>query len=161
MEVAKSFENYQFVIAGAPSISQDFYRNITKDSYMPVLSNQTHALLKECKAAIVTSGTATLEAAILKVPQVVCYKTSSISYFLAKLVVKVKYIALVNLICDKEVVKELIQDDFNTDNLLNELNRILNKKNKTQILSDYDSLIRFLGGVGASKRAADAINSLH
>ena len=161
MEVAKSFENYQFVIAGAPSISQDFYRNITKDSYMPVLSNQTHALLKECKAAIVTSGTATLEAAILKVPQVVCYKTSSISYFLAKLVVKVKYIALVNLICDKEVVKELIQDDFNTDNLLNELNRILNKKNKTQILSDYDSLIRFLGGVGASKRAADAIYSLH
>ena len=161
MEVAKSFENYQFVIAGAPSISQDFYRNITKDSYMPVLSNQTHALLKECKAAIVISGTATLEAAILKVPQVVCYKTSSISYFLAKLVIKVKYIALVNLICDKEVVKELIQDDFNTDNLLNELNRILNKKNKTQILSDYDSLIRFLGGVGASKRAADAINSLH
>ena len=161
MEVAKSFENYQFIIAGAPSISQDYYRSITQDSYMPVLSNQTHALLKECKAAIVTSGTATLEAAILKVPQVVCYKASSISYFLAKLVVKVKYIALVNLICDKEVVKELIQDDFNADNLVNELNRILNKKNKTQILSDYDSLIRLLGDVGASKRAADAINSLH
>ena len=161
MEVAKSFENYQFIIAGAPSISQDYYRSITQDSYMPVLSNQTHALLKECKAAIVTSGTATLEAAILKVPQVVCYKTSSISYFLAKLVVKVKYIALVNLICDKEVVKELIQDDFNADNLVNELNRILNKKNKTQILSDYDSLTRLLGDVGASKRAADAINSLH
>lgn len=161
MEVAKSFENYQFIIAGAPSISQDYYRSITQDSYMPVLSNQTHALLKECKAAIVTSGTATLEAAILKVPQVVCYKTSSISYFLAKLVVKVKYIALVNLICDKEVVKELIQDDFNANNLVNELNRILNKKNKTQILSDYDSLIRILGDVGASKRAADAINSLH
>ena len=160
MEVAKSFENYQFIIAGAPSISQDYYRSITQDSYMPVLSNQTHALLKECKAAIVTSGTATLEAAILKVPQVVCYKTSSISYFLAKLVVKVKYIALVNLICDKEVVKELIQDDFNADNLVNELNRILNKKNKTQILSDYDSLTRLLGDVGASKRAADAINSL-
>ena len=101
MEVAKSFENYQFIIAGAPSISQDFYRYITQDSYMPVISNQTHALLKECKAAIVTSGTATLEAAILKVPQVVCYKTSSISYFLAKLLVKVKFIALVNLICDK------------------------------------------------------------
>lgn len=161
MEVAKSFENYQFIIAGAPSISQDYYRSITQDSYMPVLSNQTHALLKECKATIVTSGTATLEAAILKAPQVVCYKTSSISYFLAKLVVKVKYIALVNLICDKEVVKELIQDDFNADNLVNELNRILNKKNKTQILSDYDSLIRLLGDIGASKRAADAINSLH
>ena len=160
MEVAKSFENYQFIIAGAPSISQDFYRHITKDSYVPVLSNQTHALLKECKAAIVTSGTATLEAAILKVPQVVCYKTSSISYFLAKLFVKVKYIALVNLICDKEVVKELIQDDFNADNLFNELNRILNKKNKTQILSDYESMISLLGNEGASQRAAQAINSL-
>ena len=161
IEVAKSFENYQFIIAGAPSISQDFYRHITQDSYIPVLSNQTHALLKESKAAIVISGTATLEAAILKVPQVVCYKTSLISYYLAKLVVRVKFIALVNLICNKEVVKELIQDDFNADNLLNELNRILNKKNKTQILSDYDNLIRLLGDVGASKRAADAINSLH
>ncbi len=160
MEVAKSFENYQFIIAGAPPISQDYYRSITLDSYMPVLSNQTHALLKECKAAIVTSGTATLEAAILKVPQVVCYKTSAISYFLAKLVVKVKYIALVNLICDKEVVKELIQDDFNADNLVNELNRILNKNNKTQILSAYESMISLLGNEGASQRAAQAINSL-
>ena len=160
MEVAKSFENYQFIIAGAPSISQDYYRSITQDSYMPVLSNQTHALLKECKAAIVTSGTATLEAAILKVPQVVCYKTSSISYLLGKLFVKVKYIALVNLICDKEVVKELIQNDFNADNLVNELNRILNKKNKTQILSDYEVMIRLLGDEGASQRAAQAINSI-
>ena len=160
MEVAKSFENYQFIIAGAPSISQDFYRHITQDSYIPVLSNQTHALLKESKAAIVTSGTATLEAAILKVPQVVCYKTSSISYFLAKLVVKVKFIALVNLICNKEVVKELIQNDFNTVNLVNELNRILNKKNKTQILSDYERMISLLGDEGASKRAAQAINSI-
>ena len=158
MEVAKSFENYQFIIAGAPSISQDFYRHITQHSYMPILSNQTHALLKECKAAIVTSGTATLEAAILKVPQVVCYKTSSISYFLAKLVVKVKYIALVNLICDKEVVKELIQNDFNVDNLVNELNRILNKKNKTQIHSDYERMIGLIGNDGASQRAAQAIN---
>ncbi len=160
MEVAKSFENYQFIIAGAPSISQDFYRYITQDSYMPVISNQTHALLKECKAAIVTSGTATLEAAILKVPQVVCYKTSSISYFLAKLLVKVKFIALVNLICDKEVVKELIQDDFNADNLVYELSRILNNKNKTQILSDYESMISLLGDEGASQRAAQAINSI-
>ena len=160
MEVAKYFENYQFIIAGAPSISQDYYRSITQDSYMPVLSNQTHALLKECKAAIVTSGTATLEAAILKVPQVVCYKTSSISYLLGKLFVKVKYIALVNLICDKEVVKELIQNDFNADNLVNELNRILNKKNKTQILSDYEFMIRLLGDEGASQRAAQAINSI-
>lgn len=161
MEVAKSFENYQFIIAGAPSISLDYYRSITRDSYMPVLSNKTHALLKECKAAIITSGTATLEAAILKAPQVVCYKTSFISYIIGKLLLKVKYITLVNLICDKEVVKELIQDDFNTDNLVKELNRILNKKNRIQILSNYNELIRLLGNAGASKRAAIAINSLN
>tara|TARA_Y100000813_G_scaffold189178_1_gene164120 strand:+ start:1054 stop:2139 length:1086 start_codon:yes stop_codon:yes gene_type:complete len=161
MEVSKSFENYQFIIAGAPSISLDYYRSITRDSYMPVLSNKTHALLKECKAAIITSGTATLEAAILKAPQVVCYKTSFISYIIGKLLVKVKYIALVNLICDKEVVKELIQEDFNNDNLVKELNRILNKKNRIQILSNYNEIIRLLGNAGASKRAAIAIKSLN
>ena len=158
MEVAKSFGNYQFVIAGAPSIPQHFYRSITKESYMPVLSNQTHALLQECKAAIVTSGTATLEAAILRVPQVVCYKTSKISYFLGKLLVKVKYIALVNLICNKEVVKELIQDDFSTEKLVEELHRILNKKNKSRILSDYQELEKLIGKEGASLRAAKAIS---
>ena len=161
MEVSKSFENYQFIIAGAPSISLDYYRSITKDSYMPVLSNKTHALLKECKAAIVTSGTATLEAAILKAPQIVCYKTSFLSYFIGRLLIKVKYIALVNLICDKEVVKELIQDNFNADNIVNELNRILNKNNRTQILSNYNEIIRLLGNEGASKRAAKAIISLN
>ena len=160
MEVAKSFENYQFIIAGAPSITQDYYRSITKDSYIPILSNQTHALLKECKAAIVTSGTATLEAAILNVPQVVCYKTSAVSYFLGKLLVKVKFIALVNLICDKEVVKELIQDDFNSKNLVNELHQLLNKSNKSRILKDYEGLMNLMGDEGASKRAAQAINSI-
>ena len=160
MEVAKSFENYQFIIAGAPSITQDYYRSITKDSYIPVLSNQTHALLKESKAAIVTSGTATLEAAILKVPQVVCYKTSALSYFLGKLLVKVKFIALVNLICDKEVVKELIQNDFNSKNLVNELHQLLNKSNKSRILNDYEGLMNLMGDEGASKRAAQAINSI-
>ena len=161
MKVAKYFENYQFIIAGAPSISVDYYRSITKDSYMPVLSNRTHALLKECKAAIITSGTATLEAAILGAPQVVCYKTSFISYIIGKLLVKVKYIALVNLICDKEVVKELIQDDFNIENLVNELNHILNNKNRIQILSNYNKIIDLLGEEGASKRAAKAIISLN
>ena len=161
MEVAKSFENYQFIIAGAPSISIDYYRSITKDSYMPILTNKTHALLKDCKAAMITSGTATLEAAILKVPQVVCYKTSFISYIIGKLLVKVKYIALVNLICDKEVVKELIQDDFNIENLVDELNYILNNKNRIQILSNYNKIIDLLGKEGASKRAAKAIISLN
>ena len=91
-------------------------------------------------------------------PQVVCYKTSAISYFLGKLLVKVKFIALVNLICDKEVVKELIQDEFNTSNLVDELNRILNKKNKSRILEDYQELLALLGDSGASKRAAKTIS---
>ncbi len=160
IEVAKYFENYQFIIAGAPSISREYYRSITKHSNIPVLSNQTHALLKECKAAIITSGTATLEAAILKVPQIVCYKTSLISYCLARIFINVKYIALVNLICNKEVVKELIQNDFNVDSLVQELRKILNNKYRKQIFKDYENIINLLGDVGASKRAAKAIYSL-
>ena len=101
-----------------------------------------------------------MEAAILKVPQVVCYKTSAVSYFLGKLLVKVKFIALVNLICDKEVVKELIQNDFNSKNLVNELHQLLNKSNKSRILNDYEGLMNLMGDEGASKRAAQAINSI-
>ncbi len=158
MKVVESFENYQFIIAGAPSISLEFYRKITGDSYIPILSNQTHALLKESKVAIVTSGTATLEAAILKVPQVVCYKTSAFSYFFGKLLVKVKFISLVNLIANKAVVKELIQDDFNTENLVKELQFLLDKKNTLKIIDDYNEIIDNLGSEGASKRAAKAIS---
>ena len=160
MEVTKAFENYQFVIAGAPSISNEFYRNITRDSYIPILNNQTHALLKASKVALVTSGTATLEAAILKVPQLVCYKTSRISYLLGKLLVKVKYIALVNLICQKEVVKEFIQKDFNAEQLILHLNLLLDNKTRKKILIDYDHLIDLLGEKGASLRAAQAIHNL-
>jgi len=160
MKLVESFENYQFVIAGAPSISAAFYRNITGESYIPILSNQTHALLKESKAAIVTSGTATLEAAILKVPQVVCYKTSAFSYFFGKLLVKVKFISLVNLIANKEVVKELIQNDFNGERLVKELHYLLDKKNKTKIIGEYNKIIDVLGSEGASLRAAKEIVSL-
>lgn len=160
MKLVESFENYQFIIAGAPSISAAFYRNITGESYIPILSNQTHALLKESKAAIVTSGTATLEAAILKVPQVVCYKTSAFSYFFGKLLVKVKFISLVNLIANKEVVKELIQNDFNGERLVKELHYLLDKKNKTKIIGEYNKIIDVLGSEGASLRAAKEIVSL-
>ena len=160
MKLVESFENYQFIIAGAPSISAAYYRNITGESYIPILSNQTHALLKESKAAIVTSGTATLEAAILKVPQVVCYKTSAFSYFFGKLLVKVKFISLVNLIANKEVVKELIQNDFNGERLVKELHYLLDKKNKTKIIGEYNKIIDVLGSEGASLRAAKEIVSL-
>ena len=157
MEVVDSFKNYQFVIAGAPSIPLEFYRKITGDLYIPVLSNKTHALLKESKVAIVTSGTATLEAAILKTPQIVCYKTSMISYFFGKLLVKVSYISLVNLICRKEVVKELIQDEFNKIRLEQELRQLLHSNKRKEIIKHYDSLVELLGKQGVSKRVAKAI----
>ncbi|MGC6470785.1 MAG: lipid-A-disaccharide synthase [Flavobacteriales bacterium] len=160
MSIVDSFENYQFVIAGAPSIPIEYYRTITKNSYLPILSNQTHALLKESKAAIVTSGTATLEAAILGAPQVVCYKTSPISYWIGKQLVKVKFIALVNLILNKEVVKELIQGEFNKERLKDELHNILDGAKKREIQKDYTEMMLKLGEKGASKRAAQAIFSL-
>ena len=161
MEVINDFKNDQFVIAGAPSIDISFYRTITGDAYIPIISEKTHALLKESKAAIVTSGTATLEAAILKAPQVVCYKTSKISFFLGRLLVKVKYISLVNLICQQEVVRELIQDDFNRKNLVEELNLILNKKNRDTIISHYDNMLKLLGEKGVAKRLAKKIVSMN
>ena len=157
MQVVDDFQNYQFVIAGAPSIDLSFYRNITANSYIPILSNKTYALLKESKAAIVTSGTATLETAIFKVPQIVCYKTSYLSYFLGRLLVKVNYISLVNIICQQEVVKELIQVEFNKHRLKEELKRILQHKRRKIISSHYDNVLKLLGKEGVSKRVAQAI----
>ena len=108
------------------------------------------------RAAIVTSGTATLETAILNVPQVVCYKTSPLSYFIAKRLIKVPYISLVNLIMDREVVKELIQDDLNTSNLKLELEQIIsNAQQRTKMLSEYDELRTVLGDADVSALAAD------
>jgi lipid-A-disaccharide synthase len=160
LEVTSQFEDYEFVIAGAPSIPLEFYRNITKDSFVPISSGRTYEVLMGAKAALIASGTATLEAAILNVPQVVCYKTSMFSYTIGRLLVKVKYISLVNLISDKFVVKELIQSDFNVVNLKIELKNILNKKTKSELLSKYKLLHEMLGEVGASKRVAEAIFNL-
>lgn len=157
MEVVDVFQNYQFIIAGAPSIPSTFYRKITGASYIPIVTNQTHALLKESKAAIVTSGTATLEAAVLKIPQIVCYKTSVVSYFLGTFLVKVKYISLVNLICQREIVKELIQTDFNKQRLVHELKQLLDGSKRTEMIGHYEKMIQSLGQKGVSKRVAQAI----
>ena len=117
--------------------------------------NRTYELLHLSTAALVTSGTATLETALLNIPQVVCYKASTVSYHIAKRLVDLKYISLVNLIMDKEVVKELIQSNLNTQNLVNELHLILpNGKNRTTVLQHYQQLRNILGGVGASERVA-------
>lgn len=156
LSVRPYFKEYQFVIAGAPSLPKDFYEKYV-DENVHFVSNRTYDLLRCSKAALVTSGTATLETALLNIPEVVCYKGSKISYAIAKRLVKhINYISLVNLIMDKEVVKELIQEDLNTKNLVHELNLVLNE-NRNRILNDYAELREKLGGKGASENAAEII----
>ncbi|MET3035221.1 lipid-A-disaccharide synthase [Chryseobacterium sp. NRRL B-14859] len=157
LSVRPHFKNYQFVIAGAPSLPKEFYQKYVDDN-VHFVSNRTYDLLRCSKAALVTSGTATLETALLNVPEVVCYRGSQISYAIAKRLVKnINYISLVNLIMDREVVKELIQSDLNTKNLVDELNKILSGEKRDQVLNDYYLLREKLGGKGASAHAADVI----
>ena len=156
--VLDNFPNYQFVIAGAPGFDEEFYRKITGDKRLPIVYNQTYDLLKNSEAAIVTSGTATLETALFDIPQVVVYKGSPISIGIARLLVKIKYISLVNLIMDKEVVKELIQEDCNSKSLSEELNAILHDPlNRSQMLINYQQLAERMGEPGASKKTARLI----
>ncbi len=157
LSVIDSFGQYQFVIAGAPSLDADFYKSFLKKDRVNFVSNKTYALLKHSYAALVTSGTATLETALFKVPQVVCYKGNWVSYQIAKRIITLKYISLVNLIMDREVVKELIQGELNTENLRTELQKILENGHRKQLLKDYDQLIKKLGGPGASKKTAQLI----
>jgi len=157
--VAEKHPGFEFIIAGAPSLSEEFYHGIAGKG-LKIISGQTYELLRISRAALVTSGTATLETALLEVPQVVCYKGSAISYAIARRIVDVKYISLVNLIMDKQVVTELIQSEFNADNLENELLRILEENNRCRIKADYQLLKEKLGGPGASERAAKAIGMM-
>ncbi|MDO4225009.1 MAG: lipid-A-disaccharide synthase [Bergeyella zoohelcum] len=156
LSVRPYFTDYQFVIAGAPSLPKAFYEKYV-DENVHFVSNRTYDLLRCSRAALVTSGTATLETALLGIPEVVCYRGSRISYEIAKRLVKhIKYISLVNLIMDREVVKELIQNELTTDNLVKELHLVLND-NRENILSDYQELYQKLGGKGASEKAAEII----
>jgi lipid-A-disaccharide synthase len=169
LAMKKHFRNYQFVIAAAPSQNNQFYQpfmdadklNHSKKneikSEVKIVYNQTYELLQKAHAALVTSGTATLETALFNVPEVVCYKGSTISFAIAKKLVKVKYIYLVNLIMDKEIVKELIQEELNETNLKLELSKLLNPVSRQQILNNYADLKTRLGGGGASKKAAEVI----
>lgn len=157
LSVRSSFPNYQFVIAGAPSLPKDFYEKYV-DENVHFVSNRTYDLLRCSKAALVTSGTATLETALLNIPEVVCYKGSQISYEIAKRLIKnIEYISLVNLIMNREVVKELIQNELTTTNLVTELEKILQGEKRQQILNDYQELRQKLGGSGASDNAAEII----
>jgi lipid-A-disaccharide synthase len=157
LSVVDDFPDYQFVIAGAPSQEYSFYEQFLTKSSVHFISNQTYDLLSIAYAALVTSGTATLETALFKVPEVVCYKGGWISYQIAKRIITLKYISLVNLIMDKEVVKELIQGELNKKNIVNELNKILTTEYRQNLLKQYDLLEKKLGGKGASFKTANLI----
>jgi len=158
LKMTQKFPEYQFVIAGAPSQNKEFYQQFIKNKNIAFVANKTYDLLSVSYAALVTSGTATLETALFKIPEVVCYKGNEISYQIGKRLVKnIKYISLVNLILDKEAVTELIQSDFNEKSLQQELTKILDTKNREKMFLDYFALEKKLGGKGASAKTADLI----
>lgn len=156
--VTSTFPNYQFVIAGAPTQEYSLYQSIIKDQNIPVINNRTYDLLNIAHAAVVTSGTATLETALFGIPQVVLYKGNWASFQIAKRIVNIPYISLVNLILQKPAVKELIQTECTPNHLATELNQILHDRVHYQdIKTDYEKLNFLLGGEGASKKVALAL----
>jgi lipid-A-disaccharide synthase len=157
LEALKSFSHYQVVVAGAPSLEESFYRPYL-DANVTLVHNATYELLSKAELAVVTSGTATLETALFGVPEVVCYKGSSISYHIAKRLIKIKFISLVNLILDREAVKELIQDECRADRIREELTALLpGKSGREALIKDYAELSEMLGGGGASKKVAQSL----
>jgi len=157
LSITNDFPEYNFVIGGAPSLNDEFYTPFLVNANVGFVANKTYDLLNISHAALVTSGTATLETALFKVPQVVCYKANWLSYQIAKRIITLKYISLVNLIMDQEVVKELIQDDLSTKNLRKELAKILDGIGRDNQLKAYYLLEQKLGGKGASEKAAGLI----
>lgn len=162
LQVVPLFPEHQFVIAGAPAQRAIAYWQILEKVYLrpgdrervKFINNQTYLLLQEAEAALVTSGTATLETALFEVPQVVCYKGSPLSYLIARQLVNVKYISLVNLIMDREIVKELIQDECWPERIAEELQKLLQPEERERIAADYKLLKEKVGSPGASLRAA-------
>ncbi len=157
LSIVDDFNEYQFVIAGAPSQEFTFYKPFLTHSNVKFISNRTYDLLSVAAAALVTSGTATLETALFKVPEVVCYKGSWASYQIAKRIITLKYISLVNLIMDEEVVTELIQEQFNSKNIKTELTKLLDTNRKEILQNKYAELEAKLGGIGASVKTAKLI----
>jgi len=157
LKAASKFPEYQLVLAGAPGISPDYYEKYIQGAKVKIIFDQTYRLLQHSSAALVTSGTATLETALFRVPQVVCYHTpiGKIIAFLKKRILKVKFVSLVNLVAGKEVVRELVADTMTLENIETELEAILyNKVKRQQMLDDYDRMIQVLGPAGASDKAA-------
>lgn len=157
LKAASAFPDYQLVLAGAPAISPDYYKKVIGDAPLKIIFGQTYRLLQHADAALVTSGTATLETALFRVPQVVCYHTpiGKVISFLRRHVLKVRYISLVNLIADREVVKELVADTMTVRNIQSELRNILeNGRYKSDMLAGYEDIARRLGPAGAPLHAA-------
>lgn len=158
LSIVADFPSYQFVIAGAPSIPVDFYQAFVHSKpNVTLLQNQTYSLLEHSHAALVTSGTATLETALFKVPQVVCYKAGALLYAIVKRIIKVRFISIVNLIMEEKVVQELIQHDLNTQQLKIELQQIIAGSKRQEMLNNYSLLSQKLGHQGASKKAAKSM----
>ncbi len=160
IEVAKRYPNYQFLMACAPSMEKEFYEGIIGKSVgnIKLLFGQTYSILRNSDAAIINSGTASLEAALIGVPQVVCYGGNEISYQIAKRVVKLKYISLANLIMDKGLFKELIQHDCTPDKISNELDLLIGDTTyREKMMQDYRDVREVLGGKGASAKVAQAM----
>ena len=160
LQVAKHYPDYKFIVAKAPGLPDEFYNELLQPySNVDSVANKTYELLSQSQAALVTSGTATLETALFAVPEIICYKGNGISYQIAKRLIKIKYIGLVNLIMDKQVVKELIQDMLTEKNLVAELDLLLTNENKKQQLAkDYADLKKLLSAGGhASYNAAKSI----
>ena len=157
LEAAKAFDQFEIVVAGAPTITPEFYESLMK-GHAKVIHDQTYNLLTHAHTAVVTSGTATLETGLFKVPQVVCYKGSKISYHIAKRLVKIDFISLVNLIMGKEIVKELIQNECNPTRIKEELHLLIDDTNHRQNLIDnYSEMHAKLGGGGASQKVAQSL----
>lgn len=163
LSVTTHFPDFQFIVAKAPGLEENFYNEMMEGYFnVSFVSNKTYDLLSVAKAALVTSGTATLETALFGVPEIICYKGNPISFAIAKKLVKIKFIGLVNLIMDKEVVKELIQSELTTENIIRELESILdNSPKRMKIESDYRALKQILSkGGNASRNAAEIIVNL-
>jgi len=157
-ELAFRFPAHHCVVAGAPNFDEHYYKQYMGDADLPIVFNATYDLLKHAEAAVVASGTATLETALLNVPQVVVYKANPLSIAIGRLVIQVKFISLVNLILNKPAVKELIQKDYTLEEVAGELDRLLNKKAYRQhVLDDYATLHQKMGKPGASERTAQLI----
>ncbi|MET0573139.1 MAG: lipid-A-disaccharide synthase [Pedobacter agri] len=157
LSITDQFPDYQFAIAAAPTFDQAYYHQFIKSKKVTLLFSNTYNLLHHAHAAVVASGTATLETALFKVPQVVVYRGGAISIAIARMLVKIKFISLVNLIVDKKIVTELIQEDCNSKKLSEELQAIVSGEGRKTMLSNYEDLLLLMGKPGASEKTAKLI----